>query len=155
MLPQPDRSRFISVSHQAAVINSRCHLVAIQHNFISTPDLGKFLNLTINFTGNNQSANFLLKVRDGNNNAAGSSLPNIYMDVNRIKIEEEISFVLQSRRPDTNMLNVMEALGYSSDKFQHAFDVAREMDRRNLVKLLYSNFNAGKVIVEFTLLAKK
>ena len=49
----------------------------------------------------------------------------------------------------------MEALGYASDKFQQAFDVALEMDRRNLVKLLYSNFNAGKVIVEFTLLAKK
>jgi hypothetical protein len=77
------------------------------------------------------------------------------MDVNRMKIEEEIASVLQSRRSDTNMLDVMEALGYASDKFQQAFDVALEMDRRNLVKLLYSNFNAGKVIVEFTLLAKK
>ncbi|HEY5825657.1 MAG TPA: hypothetical protein VIT44_14885 [Cyclobacteriaceae bacterium] len=72
-----------------------------------------------------------------------------------MKIEEEIASVLQSRRSDTNMLDVMEALGYSPDKFQQAFDVALEMDRRNLVKLLYSNFNAGKVIVEFTLLAKK
>jgi hypothetical protein len=97
----------------------------------------------------------LLKVRDSNYNASGRAYQNIYMDVNRIKIEEEISSVLQSRRTDTDMLNVMEALGYSSDKFQHAFDVALEMDRRNLVKLLYSNFNAGKVIVEFTLLAKK
>ena len=72
-----------------------------------------------------------------------------------MKLEEEIATVLQSRRPDTNMLDVMEALGYASDKCQQAFDVALEMDRRNLVKLLYSNFNAGKVIVEFTLLAKK
>ena len=72
-----------------------------------------------------------------------------------MKIDEEIASVLQSRRSDTNMLDVMEALGYTSDKFQQAFDVALEMDRRNLVKLLYSNFNAGKVIVEFTLLAKK
>jgi len=72
-----------------------------------------------------------------------------------MNFEEEIATVLQSRRPDTNMLDVMEALGYASDKFQQAFDVALEMDRRNLVKLLYSNFNAGKVIVEFTLLAKK
>ncbi len=72
-----------------------------------------------------------------------------------MNFEEEIATVLQSRRSDTNMLDVMEALGYASDKFQHAFDLALEMDRRNLVKLLYSNFNAGKVIVEFTLLAKK
>lgn len=53
------------------------------------------------------------------------------------------------------MLNVMEALHYGSDQFQQAFDVALEMDNRSLVKLIYSNFNAGKVIVEFTLLAKK
>ena len=72
-----------------------------------------------------------------------------------MNFEEEIASVLQSRRSDTNMLDVMEALGYASHKFQQAFDVALEMDRRNLVKLLYSNFNAGKVIVEFTLLAKK
>ena len=71
-----------------------------------------------------------------------------------MNFEEEIAFVLQSRRSDTNMLDVMEALGYTSDKFQQAFDIALEMDRRNLVKLLYSSFNAGKVIVEFTLLAK-
>ena len=72
-----------------------------------------------------------------------------------MNVEEEIATVLRSRRSDTNMLDVMEALGYASDKFQRAFDVALEMDRRNLVKLLYSSFNAGKVIVEFTLLAKK
>jgi hypothetical protein len=53
------------------------------------------------------------------------------------------------------MINVMEALGYGPDRFQEAFDVALEMDNRNLVKLIYSNFNAGKVVVEFTLLAKK
>ena len=72
-----------------------------------------------------------------------------------MNFEKEIATVLQSRRSDTNMLDVMEALGYAADKFQQAFDIALEMDRRNLVKLLYSNFNAGKVIVEFTLLAKK
>lgn len=72
-----------------------------------------------------------------------------------MKFEKEIVRVLQARRPDTNMLNVVEALGYGADKFQQAFDVALEMDNRNLVKLLYSNFNNGKVIVEFTLLAKK
>jgi hypothetical protein len=72
-----------------------------------------------------------------------------------MKFEKEIGIVLQSRQSDTGILDVMEVLGYTSDKFQHAFDVALEMDNRNLVKLLYSNFNAGKVIVEFTLLGKK
>jgi hypothetical protein len=72
-----------------------------------------------------------------------------------MRFEKEIATVLKSRKPDTDMLNVIEALGYDSDKFQEAFDVALEMDNLNLVKLLYSNFNAGKVIVEFTLLAKK
>jgi hypothetical protein len=72
-----------------------------------------------------------------------------------MKFEKEIATVLKSRRPDTDMLNIVEALGYGSDEFQQAFDVALEMDNQSLVKLLYSNFNAGKVIVEFTLLAKK
>jgi hypothetical protein len=72
-----------------------------------------------------------------------------------MKFERDISIVLQARKPDTDMINVLEALGYGTDKFQEAFDVALEMDNRNLVKLIYSNFNAGKVIVEFTLLAKK
>jgi len=72
-----------------------------------------------------------------------------------MKFDKEITIVLQARQPDTDMLNVIEALGYGSDKFQDAFDIALEMDNRSLVKLIYSNFNAGKVIVEFTLLAKK
>ena len=72
-----------------------------------------------------------------------------------MKFEKEITTVLQSRRPDTDMINIIEALGYTSEKFQQAFDIALEMDNRNLVKLLYSNFDAGKVIVEFTLLARK
>jgi hypothetical protein len=72
-----------------------------------------------------------------------------------MKFEKEIAIVLQARRSETDMLDVIEVLGYAPDKFQQAFDIALEMDRQNLVKLLYSNFTAGKVIVEFTLLAKK
>jgi hypothetical protein len=68
--------------------------------------------------------------------------------------DKEITRILNARRADTDMLNVMEALEYTPDNFQQAFDVALEMENRNLVKLLYSNFNAGKIIVEFTLLAK-
>lgn len=72
-----------------------------------------------------------------------------------MKFEKEIAIILQSRRPDSDMLNVIEVLSYGKDEFQQAFDIALEMDNRNLVKLLYSNFNAGKVIVEFTLVGKK
>ena len=72
-----------------------------------------------------------------------------------MEFEKDIATVLQSRKSDTDMLDIFEVLCYAPDKFQRAFDIALEMDRRNLVKLLYSNFNAGKVIVEFTLLAKK
>lgn len=68
--------------------------------------------------------------------------------------EEKVKKVLASRKPDTDMVNVLEVLGYTNDQFQEAFDLALEMDNRNLVKLIYSNFNAGKVIVEFTLLGK-
>jgi hypothetical protein len=52
------------------------------------------------------------------------------------------------------MINVVEALAVTPENFQHAFDVALEMENRNLVKLLYSNFNAQKVIVELTLPGK-
>lgn len=48
----------------------------------------------------------------------------------------------------------MEILGYSHADFQKGFDIAIEMQNRDLVKLLYSNFNQNKIIVEFTLLGK-
>lgn len=72
-----------------------------------------------------------------------------------MKFETEIARVLSARRPDTDMINVVEALDYKSEHYQQAFDVALEMDNRGLAKLLYSNFNVGKVVVEFTLLAKR
>ena len=76
------------------------------------------------------------------------------MEEHNMNFEKEIAKVLQSRRPDTDMLNVIEVLGYDSDKYQQAFDIALEMDNRSLVKLLYSNFNVGKVVVELTLIGK-
>jgi hypothetical protein len=72
-----------------------------------------------------------------------------------MKFDKEIAIILNARRPDTDMINVIEALDYGEQKYQQAFDIALEMDNQGLVKLLYSNFNAAKVIVEFTLLAKK
>ncbi len=70
-----------------------------------------------------------------------------------MKFEKEIARVLQSRLTTSNMINVVDALGYTEDQFQQAFEVALEMDNQNLAKLLYSNFNARKIVIEFTLLA--
>ena len=50
--------------------------------------------------------------------------------------------------------NLMEILGLTSTDFQQGFDLAVDMQNRDLVKLLYSNFNQNKIIVEFTLLGK-
>ena len=72
-----------------------------------------------------------------------------------MKFQKEIEAILNARKPDSDMLNVIEVLGYGPDQFQRAFDIALEMDNQSLVKLLYSNFNAGKVVVEFTLYAKR
>jgi hypothetical protein len=72
-----------------------------------------------------------------------------------MKFQKEIDAIIKARKPDSDMLNVIEVLGYGPDQFQRAFDIALEMDNQSLVKLLYSNFNAGKVVVEFTLYAKR
>lgn len=68
--------------------------------------------------------------------------------------EKEIKRVLQARLLHTDLIDVVEVLEYGSDQFQQAFDIALEMENKNLVKLLYANFHAGKVMVEFTLIGK-
>lgn len=50
--------------------------------------------------------------------------------------------------------NVMEALDWAEDDFQNGFDLANTMQNMDLVKLLYSNVNQNKIIIEFTLLGK-
>lgn len=50
--------------------------------------------------------------------------------------------------------NVMEALGWTQEKFQEGFDLANAMQNLDLIKLLYSNFNQNNIVIEFTLLGK-
>lgn len=50
--------------------------------------------------------------------------------------------------------NVMEALGWNQDNFQHGFDLANDMQNQDLIKLIYSNFNQNNIVIEFTLLGK-
>ncbi len=71
-----------------------------------------------------------------------------------LSVESKIQKVIKGIGDTGTTGNVMEILGYESSFFQHGFDIAIEMQNRDLVKLLYSNFNVNKVIVEFTLLGK-
>jgi hypothetical protein len=68
-----------------------------------------------------------------------------------MNFDNQINTVLRARSADTDMINVVEALGTSRENFQQAFDVALEMENRDLVKMLYSNYNIGKIVVELTL----
>jgi hypothetical protein len=47
--------------------------------------------------------------------------------------------------------NVMEFLDYTVSDFDRGFTIANEMQNKDLVKLLYSNFNKNMVVVEITL----
>jgi hypothetical protein len=70
-------------------------------------------------------------------------------------IETEIQKIIRGIGEQGNSTgNVMELLGYGQNLFQTGFEIANEMQNRDLVKLLYSNFNQNKIIVEFTLLGK-
>jgi len=69
-------------------------------------------------------------------------------------MEEEILRVIKGVGDHGTSGNVMEILGLDQHNFQRGFDLANEMQNRDLVKLLYSNFNLNKIIVEFTLLGK-
>ncbi|MFZ2905079.1 MAG: hypothetical protein WAZ98_02635 [Cyclobacteriaceae bacterium] len=69
-------------------------------------------------------------------------------------IEAKINNVIAGIGSAGRMGNVMEVLGYTQKDFQTGFDLANEMQNRDLVKMLYSNYNQNKIVVEFTLLGK-
>jgi hypothetical protein len=72
-----------------------------------------------------------------------------------VNIESEVGkIIIGIGRQGGTTGNVMEYLQYGADNFEKAFQIAIEMQNRDLVKLLYSNFNQNKIIVEFTLLGK-
>lgn len=48
----------------------------------------------------------------------------------------------------------MEALTWTQDDFQSGFELANDMQNMDLVKMIYSNFNQNKIVIEFTLLGK-
>ncbi len=48
--------------------------------------------------------------------------------------------------------NVMEFLNFSPSDFERGFSIANELQNKDLIKLLYSNFNKNLIVVEATLL---
>ncbi len=68
---------------------------------------------------------------------------------------EEIDIIIREIGKKGGTGNVMASLGYSPADFQKGFDIANEMQNRDLVKLIYSNFNQNNIVVEFTLLGAK
>ena len=51
----------------------------------------------------------------------------------------------------SSMGNVMEILQWPSEKFDDGFLLANDMQNRDVVKLLYSNFQKNQIVVELTL----
>jgi hypothetical protein len=66
-------------------------------------------------------------------------------------VESKIDAVLGGLREVNSIGNVMEILNLGASDFQLAFDLANEMQNRDLVKLLYAFQPGNKVSVEMTL----
>lgn len=47
--------------------------------------------------------------------------------------------------------NVMEALAWDAERFEEGFTLANDLQNRDWVKLLYSNYNKNLIVVELTL----
>jgi hypothetical protein len=73
----------------------------------------------------------------------------------RATFEEFLPLIIKGIGASGSTGNVMEALAWPRENFEMGFEIANEIQNMDLVKLLYSNFNQNKIIVEFTLLGKK
>lgn len=65
--------------------------------------------------------------------------------------EEELT-IIQHLAKAGGTGNVMEFLNFDPRDFEKGFSIANEMQNKDLVKLLYSNFNKNLIVVETTLL---
>ncbi|MCW5911818.1 MAG: hypothetical protein KIT62_12125 [Cyclobacteriaceae bacterium] len=63
--------------------------------------------------------------------------------------------VLQNLVKKGGMGNVQELLNYPPEEFDKAFEFANNLQNKDLVKLLYSNFNKNLIVVELTLVGIK
>lgn len=67
----------------------------------------------------------------------------------------DLTFVLWQVRARGGMTNIMEILQWSPARFEEAFAFANDLQNRDLVKLIYSNFNKNQIVVELTLPGEK
>jgi hypothetical protein len=65
--------------------------------------------------------------------------------------EEELT-IIQQLAKSGGTGNVIEFLNFTPLDFDKGFSIANEMQNKDLVKLLYSNFNKNLIVVETTLL---
>ena len=65
--------------------------------------------------------------------------------------EEELT-IIQHLAKAGGTGNVMEFLNFNPTDFDKGFSIANEMQNKDLVKLVYSNFNKNLIVVETTLL---
>ena len=70
-----------------------------------------------------------------------------------MKLSKEEFIVIKKLCAQGGTGNVMEFLGYDASLFDQGFTIANNLQNKDLVKLLYSNFNKSLVVVEATLLA--
>jgi hypothetical protein len=70
----------------------------------------------------------------------------------KIDLTAEERTIIQHLAKTGGTGNVMEFLNFSLADFEKGFSIANEMQNKDLVKLLYSNFNKNLIVVETTLL---
>ena len=68
-----------------------------------------------------------------------------------MNLTEEELIIIQHLAKAGGTGNVMEFLNFSPTDFDKGFSIANEMHNKDLVKLLYSNFNKNLIVVETTL----
>ena len=66
-------------------------------------------------------------------------------------MDEKIKEVLRSTGKADTIWNVVEILKAKPEDFQYCFEIAIEMQNRDLVKLLYSQY-PSKIMIEMTLI---
>ena len=72
-----------------------------------------------------------------------------------MELSETERHVLQNLVKKGGMGNVQEFLNWQAHDFDKAFEFANNLQNKDLVKLLYSNFNKNLIVVELTLVGTK
>jgi len=72
--------------------------------------------------------------------------------LDEMSLDKTEAVVLENLASHGGTGNVMEFLNYSAADFDKAFDFANNLQNKDMVKLLYSNYNKNLVVVELTLL---